>query len=354
MSLNEKFVTTLFDAMMQAKPSLAKHLPDAGNDLLDDEVDHRELSSIITKEFPWPVGIELRRLLSGNMDELSRGRLDQLLKTYERTLQFLAFLMVINLYETTTKKPVDLPEGFRDEFNSRFRTLTLGNYLWLISSISNIFKKNELHYFIDEMNELFTKSFLKKAGFLLQDRNEMSHFLVNLSQEDIEIRCVEYMDKLCELLVELTFLIKYPLVTIPEIQVKKHRKSTGMFAHQMLLLNSTSSSFFKTTKDFASYTESPSVFIIKSAKDLPAQCLNLSPLIIDTHSEHIDSAEKKLKLRKDVYLFSRWDEAAGKVFYVGTEATDKPDISLVSFYDVLLSEIQDIFTTICTSQTTKA
>lgn len=347
MSLNEKFVTQLFDEMARAKPSLAKYLPDEGNDLLSEVPDYRELSNVITKEFPWPIGVELRRLLSGSMEELSRGRLDQILRTYERTLQVLSFILVIDLYENLSNgRELTISDGFREEFNKRFRTLTLGDYVWLISSISNIFRKNELSFFIDEMNELFTKSFIKKAGFLVQDRNELSHYLVNLNLDDIELRCVEYFDVLGELIKELAFLIKYPMITIPEITVKKHRKSEGEFAHHIMLLNSSSSAFFGITKGYRTYTASPSVLFYTNAKDIPSSSLNMSPLIIDTHYEATDSAAKRLKLRKDVYLYSKWEEKKEKIYFVGTEATDKPDISLVSFYEILKEELADIFNTI--------
>lgn len=269
MSLNEKFITRLFDEMVKKKTSLSKYLNDDDNDMFGETTDFRELASVITKEFPWPVGIELRRLLSGGLEELNRGRLDQLIKTYERIMQYLSFIMVINLYEEKVKSGIDIPDGFKREFDKRFRVLSLGDYIWAIRSISNIFKNNKIKYFVDEMNELFTISFLKKTSFLLQERNDLSHYLVNITQDDIEIKCVEFMEKLCDLLVDLAFLIKYPLVTIPEITVKKHRNSVGLFAHQMLILNSTSSNFFGLTRDFSSFTESPSVLLIKSAKDIP-------------------------------------------------------------------------------------
>jgi len=49
---------------------------------------------LIIKNFPWPVGVELRRLFSGSMRQLDRMRLDQIFKTIERSMQFLSFVML--------------------------------------------------------------------------------------------------------------------------------------------------------------------------------------------------------------------------------------------------------------------
>lgn len=346
MSHNEKFVSALFSRMVQCKPSLARFLPDEGDMLQGDEMDHRELSNIITKEFPWPVGIELRRLLSGSMTMLNRGRLDQTLKTYERTLQFVSFVLVINLYEEHKKKGTVLPEGFKIEFKKRFMVLTLGNYVWLINSIGNIHKKQGFELFMTEMKDVFSKPCIRNANLMVQDRNELSHYLVNLTDEDIELKCVESFERLGELLGELAFLINYPLVTIPQINVKKNRNAPVNYEHHMLLLNSTSSSFYGTTRIFDQFTDTPSVLVIKNAKEIPTESLNLSPLIIDTHYETIDSPEKKLKLKKDVLLYSKYDDSQALLNYTGTESFERPDATFLSFYETLKAEFQDIYHTL--------
>ncbi len=346
MSHNEKFVSALFSRMVQCKPLLAKFLPDEDDLMHGEGLDHRELSNIITKEFPWPIGIELRRLLSGSMTDLNRGRLDQTLKTYERTLQFSAFVLVINLYEEHKKNSADLPSGFKIEFSKRFRVLTLGNYVWLINSIGNIFKKSSFELFMPEMAEFFSKPCIRNANLMVQDRNDLSHYLVNLNDDDIELKCVESFEKLGELLGDLAFLTNYPLVTIPQINVRKNRNSQVNFEHHLLLLNSASSNFYGTKRIFDQFTDTPSVLVIKNAKEMPTQSLNLSPLIIDTHYETIDSPEKKLKLKKDVLLYSKYDAGQPLISYVGTESIEKPDATFLSFYETLKEEFQDIYQTL--------
>ena len=58
-SANNNLITEVFDEMVKHKPVLSKHLI---IDEDEDEVDSRILADQIIQNFPWPIGIELRRL----------------------------------------------------------------------------------------------------------------------------------------------------------------------------------------------------------------------------------------------------------------------------------------------------
>jgi hypothetical protein len=326
--------------MVKYKPKLSAFLDED-----DVDFDIRELSNNLTKSFPWPVGIELRRLLSGNMERLDRGRLDQLLKTIERTMQFLSFVMLIQLLEETINRKLEIDSGFRKEFLRRFSTLSMGNYTWLIRAIDGQFRKNQIIPFMEELNETLNPKFFEKLDFWVPERNEIGHYLINLTEEEIEVRCNEYIDKLQDILSQLAFLINYPLITITEIQLIKHKREQEHFHHNMLLLNSSSSSFLGKIQEFDKFTDTHSVILVKSLKNAAEQFLNLSPLIIDTHFEKMESREKLTQLKKDVYLYSKWDKNAQRIHYIGTETVEKVDMRLVSFYDNLVKEFEEIIET---------
>ena len=345
MSGNENFIKSVFESMVNYKPKLAAFLDED-----DDDFDIRELSNNITKAYPWPVGIELRRLLSGNMERLDRGRLDQILKTIERTMQFLSFVMVIQLLEESINKKIELPESFTKDFKRRFSTLTMGNFTWLIRAIHNIFQENEITPFMEELQDKLNSKFFGKLDFWVPERNEIGHYLINLTEEEIEVRCTEYMEKLQVILSELAFLIKYPLITITEVQLIKRKREHEHFNHNMLILNSSSSNFLGKIQDFDNFTDTHSVLLVKSLKNAPNQFLNLSPLIIDTHFEKMESREKLTKLKKDVYLYSKWDKNNKRLHYVGTEAVEKTDMRLVSFYEQLVKEFEEIMQTFSTEE----
>jgi hypothetical protein len=340
MIINEKFILAVFKSMVRYKPKLSAFLDED-----DADFDIRELSNNLTKSFPWPIGIELRRLLSGNMEKLDRGRLDQLLKTIERTMQYLSFVMLIQLLEESINKKLQIDEGFKKEFPRRFSTLSLGNFTWMIRSIDKLFRNNQITPFMEEQQDIMNSKFFEKLDFWVPERNEIGHYLINLTEEEIEVRCNEYIDKLEEILSQLAFLINYPLITITEIQLIKHKREQGHFNHNMLLLNSSSSSFLGKIQEFEKFTDTHSVILVKSLKNAAEQFLNLSPLIIDTHFEKMESREKLTQLKKDVYLYSKWDKNAQRIHYIGTETVEKVDMRMVSFYDNLVKEFEEIIET---------
>ncbi len=311
----------------------------------DPDFDIRELSNSLSKEFPWPIGVELRRLLSGNMEKIDRGRLDQILKTIERTMQYLSFVMINQLLEEKRKAELQIPETFTNDFPKRFCTLTLGNYSWIIRSISKIFQKNSIRPFMLEMESVLSDSFLKSLDFWVPERNEIGHYLINLTDEEIEVRCQEYLEKLENILSQLAFMIVYPLVTITEVQVVKPKSKPGHFNHNMLMLNSSSSTFLGKMEDFNKFTDTHAVLLVRNIKNAPDEFLNLSPLIVDTHFEKMESREKLTKLKKDVYLYNRWEAHNRKLHYAGTETVEKVDMTLVSFYDQLVNQFEDILKT---------
>ena len=85
---NDEVVERVFRAMTVHKPSLAALLSMGEED--GTGIDCRLLADHIVRNFPWPIGVELCRLFSGGMRAADRRRLDQRLKTIERSMQFLA------------------------------------------------------------------------------------------------------------------------------------------------------------------------------------------------------------------------------------------------------------------------
>src|ERR1022692_805123 len=106
--MNEQLIDAVFKKMAEYKPALQKYLITDDDD--DEGVDFRILGDLIIKNFPWPIGVELRRLFSGSMRQLDRGRLDQLFKTIERTMQFLSFVLVAQLWEERMKNEIEITD----------------------------------------------------------------------------------------------------------------------------------------------------------------------------------------------------------------------------------------------------
>ena len=106
--INENLIRAVFDEMVKHKTALQKHLI-VDEDEEEEDVDYRILGDLIIKNYPWPVGIELRRLFSGSMRQLDRLRLDQIFKTIERSMQFICFVMLSQLWKDKLKGAATIP-----------------------------------------------------------------------------------------------------------------------------------------------------------------------------------------------------------------------------------------------------
>jgi hypothetical protein len=334
--INEGLIRTVFDEMVKHKASLSKMILTEDED--EEASDYRILADLIIKNFPWPIGVELRRLFSGLMRQLDRMRLDQIFKTIERSMQFISFVMLSQLVKEKTAGGINIPTSFSNEFKNRFFVLSLGNFTWMIRAIGNMFSDQKIEWFMPEMSEYFSNKFYNALDFWVPERNEIGHYQINLTQSDIEKRCVEYEEKLTFILKSMSFLAKYKLVSVKEIIVSKSKIKEASFHHIIDLLNSSDSDFKAQELDVPSFTESHSVLLMKTIKSID-EYLNLSPLIIDTSTEVLD-AKEKFEIKKDIFMYSKYRD--DQLMYLGTEVTEKCDLRSLKIYDTLLMEFKQM------------
>ena len=334
-AVNEDLIQKVFAEMVKYRPTLAKYLPDKDE---GEETDLRIIADLVIKNFPWPVGVEVRRLFSGSMRQLGRMRLDQIFKTIERTIQFVSFVMVCQVWYDITNKKVNLPDHVKKEFADRFTLLTMGNFCWLIRALATAYTDQKIEWFLPEMNEQFDKKFFAALDFWVPERNEIGHYQINLDEGEIEKRCVEYDEKLIMILQRISFFAKYRLVSVRDIKVIKPRIHEAKFHHIVDLLNSSDSDFKGEEIDEAKFSDSQSVLLMKSIKSFD-DYLNLSPLIIDTNSEIID-AKEKFDIRKDIFMYTKYRN--DHLMYLGTEVTEKCDLRSLSNYGILLEEFKSL------------
>ena len=330
-TINEDLTLKVFTEMVRYRPALSKYLPNKDE---EEDVDLRIIADLVIKNFPWPIGVELRRLFSGSMRQLSRQRLDQIFKTIERTIQFISFVMTCQIWYDISRNKVTLADNIKKEFTNRFSILTMGTFCWLIRTFATAYSEQKAEWFLPEMNEQFDKKFFTALDFWVPERNEIGHYQINLDDAEIEKRCVEYEEKLTMILQRIAFFAKYRLVSVRDIKVIKPRIHEAKFHHIVDLLNSSDSDFKGEEIDETKYTDSQSVLLMKSIKSFD-EYLNLSPLIIDTNSEVIDTKEK-FDLRKDIFMYTKY--RSGHLMYLGTEVTEKCDLRALSNYNILLEE----------------
>ncbi|MFH0841934.1 MAG: hypothetical protein V1903_04855 [Bacteroidota bacterium] len=337
---NELLIQKVFQEMLKYKPSMQKML--IADEEEEETLDPRLLGDLIIRNFPWPIGVELRRLFSASTRQLDRMRLDQIFKTIERTMQFVSFLMISQLWKDTKEKKLVLPDGFKKEFSDRIAVLSMGNYTWLIRAIGTFMQEKGIPWFMPEMSENFDKKFYAALDFWVPERNEIGHYQINLTNEEIEKRCVEYEEKLSLILEKLAFIAKYKLVSVREIKVIHPKNQEAKFNHLIDLLSSSDSGFKAQELEESKFAESSSVLLMKSLKSFD-EYLNLSPLVIDTNAEVIDDKEK-FDIKKDIFLYTKF--RGDQLMYVGTEVTEKCDLRSLHNYSILVDQFKDMLVTI--------
>jgi hypothetical protein len=333
---NELLIQNVFQEMLKNKPSLQKIL--VADDDEEETLDPRLLGDVVIKNFPWPIGIELRRLFSASMRQPDRMRLDQIFKTIERTMQFISFVMICQIWKEKKEGKLEISENLAKDFQGRMLVLSMGNYTWLIRAIGNMMKEKSVPWFLEEMGTNFDKQFFAALDFWVPERNEVGHYQINLTQEEIQRRCVEYEEKLAFILQRISFLCKYRLVSVREIKVNHPKNQPAKFNHIIDILNSSDSDFTAKEMEEEKFAESHSVLLMKSLKTMD-EYLNLSPLIIDTNSEVIDNKEK-FDIKKDIFMYTKF--RADHIMYIGTEVTEKCDLRSLHNYQVLLSQFKDM------------
>jgi hypothetical protein len=333
---NELLIQNVFQEMLKHKPSLQKVM--IADDDEEETLDPRLIGDIIIKNFPWPVGIELRRLFSASMRQPDRMRLDQIFKTIERTMQFISFVMICQIWKDKKEGKLTISDNLAKDFQSRMLVLSMGNYTWLIRAMGSLVKDKGVEWFLPEMSQNFDNKFYAALDFWVPERNEVGHYQINLTQEEIERRCVEYEEKLTLILQRISFLCKYRLVSVREIRVNHPKNQSAKFNHIVDILNSSDSDFTAKELEEEKFAESQSVLLMKSLKNME-EYLNLSPLIIDTNSEVIDNKEK-FDIKKDIFMYTKF--RSDHLMYIGTEVTEKCDLRSLHNYQLLVDQFKDM------------
>jgi hypothetical protein len=337
---NEFLILSVFNEMVKFKPSLQKMLITDEDE--EEKPDPRLLGDIVIKNFPWPIGIELRRLFSASMRQPDRMRLDQIFKAIERTMQFISFVLICQIWKENKEGKLEISSNISKEFQSRFLVLSLGNFTWLIRAIGSLLKEKGSQWFLPEMGENFDNKFYAALDFWVPERNEIGHYQINLTPEEIQRRCVEYEEKLAFILTRVAFLCKYKLVSVREIKVIHPKNQEARFNHLVDLLNSSDSDFKAHELEESTFAESHSVLLMKSLKSFD-EYLNLSPLVIDTNSEVIDNKEK-FDIKKDIFMYTKCRNE--QLMYIGTEVTEKCDLRSLHNYQNLLAQFKDMMNVI--------
>ena len=250
----------------------------------------RELRAAVIDAFPTPIGMHLRRLIQS--DKISTERLQRIVNLYSVTVEFLAFILLSQLWDEMYKKgSLNIPDAHAKVL-AKFSTATETDfngfrYFDVIRIISDIFELNEIAPFVEEFNlvkkELYENSELLNAHLALEEMK--ANLKGTIAAEEIESFCVQAEDHLCVLFSHIGFAAKYTMATIKTIELEKQRHAIPNYRHNLVILNRLMESIGVLDDVLVSevYSDNNAVVLLNNEEEVHPY-LNLSPFIIDENA----------------------------------------------------------------------
>lgn len=307
--LNTKFIQQLFQEIAKFSDEVAYLLETAKK---NKRMDIRLVRQAIVDSFPAPIGEQLRKLFSDN--KISVDRLRQLVRTYDITVQLLTYTMLSQLWDTKfSDKKLKIEEEYLVDFNGFF-ALSSNNYqtfdfLVLMEAITHIFQKHSIPPFIEEFSDfrelIHEGSELYKAHlFMMEMKSELAAGRVPASE--IESFCLQAEEQLTTIMKTCSFLVKYKLVTVKNIEIIKDRHSEPLFKHNNVMLDRVTAGVLDDAINYSTFTDNQSVILLKNIDDI-SDFLNLTPFVID---ENALTGDEKSKL-----FFYTYQDSEGRYIY---------------------------------------
>lgn len=307
-------IEEIFRALADHKPGLQKFLmvdEDEGETL-----DMRLLAYQVIKSFPWPLGVQLRRLFSASMLEPDHNRIQQIHKTIRFSLRFMVFLACSELCQLLKNGDHCLEKSEAKELVEGLERLSDKDLLSILSLLRICLSKKGIK--ISELKDFYSESLAREMESWLElQQNENTG-------DDPGTMCSSLEQSLMVLLKRMSFLAAYKLVNVSSIRVRKPKFGEVSFEHHFHLLNSADSDFHKHEERLQSYSDSDAVLLMSSIR-LTDDVLNLEPFVVDTYEEKPLDGSGGMRTKRDLYLYAGYNN--GKLNYEGSEVTNSVDLS---------------------------
>lgn len=296
--------------------------------------DLRMLRGLVIDSFPVPIGEQLRKILTGRdpADSDANGnaaeqvqklkqRIRQLVVTYETTVQLCCFTVVSQLWDVIYANPKIKAEKETLAVLQKFFALDEPGYrtfcyIDLIAGAIRILNNHQIEPFIKEIAVLDD---IMRGEQFCQSYQKLEKLRANIpaDQQDAAALTALYQQTMTELgnvMQAFTFLVKYKLTTIKQIEIIKGRHKDPSFRHRQVVLDRISDGMMDDTGVYPSFTDSQSVILLENVKDV-AHYLSLSPLVIDVNAL---TGHENSKLY--FYCFPKPTENAYQYKFVDNEA----------------------------------
>ncbi|MDX2246980.1 MAG: CHAT domain-containing protein [Bacteroidia bacterium] len=281
-----QYIVTVLEAMANYNKALYREMEDE----FGDPRDPREFPELIIKNFPWPIGAQLRILVANSdmMNVPGLSRLRQLIYSYIVSSKFLCYLLLAQLWEVKNKGSQNLDSDILNSFLSITPEKADGyDFFSLTNEAREFFREQKIAPYVKELEEVFksleTQDEMYQAyQFLENVRGQLA--AQNISEGELAQLCNESEFCLSVILKKIAFLAIYRLLTIKDISIFKPRHREPLFRVQMGVLNAFDNEFLREkSRDQDIFTDSHSILLVKDLRDID-HFLNLSPFIVDKNA----------------------------------------------------------------------
>ncbi|MEM8887167.1 MAG: CHAT domain-containing protein [Bacteroidota bacterium] len=282
---SNKYIISALDEMVRYNPDISTQMfEQKGKEII--KRDSKDYPELIIKNFPWPIGSQIRLLrIQSNPNQ---ERLQTLISTYIITSQTLYFILLSDIWEQYRSGEIEL-EG-KISLDLKKKDYLSLDFLGQFSEAMKVLPKDAVLY-VQELKEFHENlvdesSKLSQAHAFLQKQQKA--FLKGKVGEDVEKICIRSEQALAILLKHIGFMARFRMMTVRNISIEKPRFSQRKYQLEMGPLNASEAVHLRLYQDSARRRKSSvgnthSVILVAD-EDLMHQGLNLSPFVIDKNT----------------------------------------------------------------------
>lgn len=252
-----------------------------------------EKKDAIIRSYPAPISVHLRALFSKELSEkYNESRLRQLVVAYRKTLEFLAHILLSDLWDHSHRHEgrLELPQKESLQLESFFElnefTANAFDYFQLVDALLKIGHYNKVEFYVDAFAQ-YSEGWSGQST--LQAIKDHFQQMQTALESDIPSRLIETYgvsseQQLTKLLEELHFLVHYKMAVVKNIEVKqlKNMPPTA-FRHVIVELDNNYQDIGEKDRqqELAHPTDMESILLYRERLD---ESLNLSPFMLDENA----------------------------------------------------------------------
>lgn len=320
---SNRYVMRVLDEMARYNPDIyGQMLEPRGGETV--KRDSREYPELIIKNFPWPIGSQIRLLRLHTSPGVER--LEHLVSAYVRTSQVLYYILLSDLWERSRRGTIDVPRPLDAGLPMDQGAFSSFDFLTKAIDLYRIFQRQQDTPYLVEF-ALVAAAWDDADGHLQNAHAYLETIRAELAAGvpggDLAKRCTKAEQALLRVLRAAAFMARYRMLTVRNIVVEAPRFEDVSYEIDMGPLNATDTNSLNLYQDLAHrrksrYSNSQSIVLARDEEALD-DCLNLSPFIVDKNTfvsvKKSDSADKDRLA--DIFVLSY--QEAGRLVYLAVD-----------------------------------